>query len=133
MFNENKLKPEDVKIGTEIVESRSGYGFRGYEFGKVIRETKTQWVTDLGTRYKKENLRVMGSDSYGCMIAKTKEHVEMNKKYILTKKIGSILHDLSMIRNMIPRDLTTEELKDIFLDLNSVEERLVVKGESDVS
>lgn len=125
----DKLKPEDVKIGTEIVESRGGFGFRGYEFGKVVRETKTQWVTDLGSRYRKEDLRAIGTERYGRMTAKTAEHVERHNTYILERKIGNLIYDLSSIRNSVPEHLSTEELKDIIRDLERTKDRLTMKGE----
>ena len=113
-YNEDKLKPEDVTIGTEIVESCRGFCFNGYKFGKVVRETRTQWITDLGSRYRKEDLRVIGSDRYGRMELKTDKHVKTQEKFELTNKVKNVLYDLGN-KKYQTKELTTEQLKTVLV------------------
>lgn len=115
----------EVGIGTEIVESRGGFGFRGYIFGKIIRETKKQWVADTGTKYWKENLTVVGD--YGRLEIKTQKHVDDHNKYSLKSQIGSIAYDIGSLRNKIPDDLTTEQLKTLLAKVKDVYE--IIKPE----
>ena len=93
----------DIKIGLTVVEANGGYGFNGYSFTEIVRETKTQWVCKNGTRYRKDTLRVVG-DAYGSLTIATNKHKELNKKYNLKSKIKTSLYDLSMIRNSFELD-----------------------------
>lgn len=86
-------------IGTEIVHSRGGFGFNGHIFDKIVRETPTQWVSELGYRYKKDGLVRIGD--YGTLTVKTEDHVNRNRVYELQSNIDSKLYDLSMVRNRI--------------------------------
>ena len=88
---------ENIGIGTSVTESRGGFGFNGYSFTKIARDTKTQWVCENGSRYKKDGLGRIGD--YGRLQVTTPEHIQKNKICNLRSQIGSELYDLGNMRN----------------------------------
>lgn len=116
----------EIKIGTEIVEAKGGFGFSGYLFDTIVRETKTQWVTSRGKKYRKDSLRVVG-DGYGTLTVKTQEHVERNNKYNAESKVRMQMSKLGELRNKIPSNLSIEELEEIQKSLEYALEKLTPK------
>lgn len=112
---------ENMGIGVEIVERYGGYGFNGYIFTRVTRETRTQWVCENGSRYRKDTQSVVGG--YGRMILATDNHREANRIYNVKAKITKELYELNHSRNHIEID-GLDDLKEVYLLLTKVREIL---------
>ncbi len=91
----------EIKIGTKVTESRGGYGFNGYYFTEIVRETRTQWVCESGTRYRKLCLRLIDSNSYGSLKITTDEHIKKHNIYVVISNTTSLIYDLNSSRNHI--------------------------------
>lgn len=90
-----------IEIGTKIVEDAGGYGFNGYRFGEVVRETKTLWVTSLGTKYYKKDLSLQGGGYFTKMKLETQEHRLEHEKYVTKREISLLLSQLGDLRNKL--------------------------------
>ena len=89
-----------MKVGDKIAKRAGGWWGSEYRVGTIARETKTLWVLDCGTKYKK-NSRVEVGDHLG-RITELTEDILGDIQITKAKTIAScLMDDLSQYRNRI--------------------------------
>lgn len=105
-------KLETFEPGTEVIIAIGGYNTEYYET-EIARQTKTQFETIDGRRFKKDTCKMIGSKEWhgvyahptnDYFLAKVQETIETKKR---TKLIG-------MIRNAKLYNLQTDVLERIY-------------------
>lgn len=106
---------EEMKVGAKVAYQSGGWTNTDWEITTIVRETKTQWITEDGKRWRKSNLEQIKKHDMWTKSTRLFALTPERQQEIDEQRAGGekkrLWHEITELKT--PHHLTVEKLEEI--------------------